>query len=76
MGLVTVIGSADMFNITVTGAYTASGGVSLRPTCTFLWLMAKLYIDQTNIVSEYTVVWRMLFTVWRMCKFGIHTVGL
>ena len=32
MGLVTVTGSADMFNITVMGAYTASGGVSLRPT--------------------------------------------
>ena len=31
-GLVTVTGSADMFNITVMGAYTASGGVSLRPT--------------------------------------------
>ena len=30
-GLVTVTGSADMFNITVMGAYTASGGVSLRP---------------------------------------------
>ena len=32
MGLVTVNGSVDMFNITVMGAYTASGGVSLRPT--------------------------------------------
>ena len=32
MGHVTVTGSADMFNITVMGAYTASGGVSLRPT--------------------------------------------
>ena len=32
MGLVTVTGSADMFNITVMGAYTASDGVSLRPT--------------------------------------------
>ena len=31
MGPVTVTGSADMFNITVMGAYTASGGVSLRP---------------------------------------------
>ena len=31
MGLVTVTGSADMFNITVMGAYTASDGVSLRP---------------------------------------------
>ena len=30
-GLVTVTGSADMFNITVMGAYTASGGVSLKP---------------------------------------------
>ena len=32
MGLVTVTGSVDMFNITIMGAYTASGGVSLRPT--------------------------------------------
>jgi len=32
MGLVTVTESADMFNITVMGAYTASGGMSLRPT--------------------------------------------
>ena len=32
MGLVTVTGSADMFNITVIGAYTASGGISLRPS--------------------------------------------
>ena len=32
MGLVTVNGSVDMFNITVMSAYTASGGVSLRPT--------------------------------------------
>ena len=31
MGSVTVTGSADMFNITIIGAYTASGGVSLRP---------------------------------------------
>ena len=31
MGPVTVTGSADMFNITVMGAYTASDGVSLRP---------------------------------------------
>ena len=31
-GLVTVTGSADMFNITVMSVYTASGGVSLRPT--------------------------------------------
>jgi len=32
VGLVTVTGSADMFNITVMGAYTASGGISLRPS--------------------------------------------
>ena len=32
MGLVTVNGSVDMFNITVMSAYTASGGLSLRPT--------------------------------------------
>ena len=30
-GLLTVNGSVDMFNITVMSAYTASGGVSLRP---------------------------------------------
>jgi len=28
---VTVTESVDMFNITVMGAYTASGGVSLKP---------------------------------------------
>ena len=32
VGLVTVTGSADVFNITVMGAYTASGGISLRPS--------------------------------------------
>jgi len=32
MGPVTVTGSADMFNLTVMGAYTTSDGVSLRPT--------------------------------------------
>jgi len=32
MGSVMVTGSADMFSITVISAYTASDGVSLRPT--------------------------------------------
>ena len=32
MGQVTATGRADMFNITITSAYTASCGVSLRPT--------------------------------------------
>jgi len=31
MGSVTVTESADMFNITIIGTYTAGGGVSLRP---------------------------------------------
>ena len=31
---VTLIGDVDTFNITIMGSYTASGGVSQRPTAT------------------------------------------
>ena len=50
-GPVTLIGDVDTFNITIMGSYTASGGVSERPTATDYNLVYSSGSQQVTVQS-------------------------
>ena len=53
---VTLIGDVDTFNITIMGSYTASGGVSERPTATDYNLVYSSGSQQVAIQSFTSVM--------------------